>query len=147
MTAPVISDQDKEALLSLVTAGELRVKIDYGRWTIEFNMASAGSESQAEVYILRANGGVYNDGMKKLAVLANNITRIGSLDMTALSFGARFEELMKMQPQMRDFLWEAYMKFRGAQDVKFQAFIEDSKKSLESQLSAITGSSTAPAAE
>ena len=142
MSGPIITEQDKEALMDVINAGQLKVSIEYGRWSIEFNLASAGAESRGEVEVMRANGGIYNDSMRRIAILANNITRIGSLNLLDLPFAMRFDELQKMQPQMRDFLWTAYVALRQSQDTKFAVLIENSKKSLESQVSAITGNST-----
>lgn len=142
MPDPIITEQDREALLDLITAGQLKVRIEYGRWDIEFNLASTGGEARAEVDVMRANGGVFNETMRQVGILANNISRIGSLNLAAMTFAQRFDELAKMQPQMRAFLFGAYMQLRDAQNTKFQIQIEASKKSLASQLSAITGSST-----
>lgn len=142
MSGSIITEQDREALLELILVGQFKLSIEYGRWTIEFNLASAGSEGKAEVDIQRANGGIYNEGLRRIAILANNITRIGSLDMTQMPFASRFEEIAKLQPPMRDFLWEAYGRLRAIQISKFEKEIEQSKKSLDSQISAITGSSS-----
>jgi len=142
MSQPVISEQDREALLELILVGQLKLKIEYGRWAIEFDLASAGAEGRAEVDVQRANSGVYNEGMRRLGILANSIVRIGSLDMTQMPFASRFDELAKMQPPMRDFLWEAYNRLRGAQISKFDREMAQSKKSLDSQIFAITGDSS-----
>jgi len=80
--------------------------------------------------------------LRRLGILANSIVRIGSLDMTQMSFASRFDELAKMQPPMRDFLWEAYNRLRVAQISKFDREMEQSKKSLDSQISAIIGDSS-----
>ncbi len=74
--------------------------------------------------------------------LATNITSNGALDLERMPFARRFDELQKMQPPMRDFLWTAYAALRQSQDTKFEILIEQSKKSLQSQVSAITGNST-----
>lgn len=137
-----IQTQDHQDLLDLIALGEYNARIDFDRYAIVFNLAQAGAEAQAEVDVLRANGGIYNERLRRIAVLAQSISGIGPLDFRNMPFRERIDSLGKLAPRILDFFYEAYLQLRVAQETKFSAVIEAAKKSLANQVSATSGDSS-----
>lgn len=137
-----IKPQSHQDLLDLVAMGEYNARIEFDRYAITFNLASGGSEAAAEVAMLRANGGIYNERMRRIAVLSASITSIGPLDLRSKTFEERVELLGSLAPRLLDFLHEVYKELRTAQDVKFADAIAQAKKSLPNPVSAISGGSS-----
>jgi hypothetical protein len=137
-----ISTQDHQDLLDLIAMGRFNARIDFDRYAIVFDLAQGGAEADAEIEILRGNGGIYNDRMRRIAILSQSIAGIGPLDLRNLPFRERVDSLKKLQPRIIDFLYNAYEQLRDAQETKLADTLVAAKKSLASQVSAITGGSS-----
>ena len=136
-----ITEHDRSGLESLIVAGKLSVSLPVGDTTVEFNLANLGDESEAEAIVLRMAGGNFHAGYKKIAVLATNIDKIGSWDLSVVPLTSRLSEIGKLQPSMIDFLYDAYLQFRDVQRKKMDGILTEAKKSLSSQtLDMSTGS-------
>lgn len=137
-----ISTQDHQDLLDLIALGRYNARIEFDRYAIVFDLASAGAEAEAEIDMLRRNGGVYNERMRRIAILSQNIQSVGPLDIRNLPSSERIDSLRKLAPRILDFLYSAYEQLRVAQEQRFSGILESAKKSLANQVSAISGDSS-----